>query len=44
MPPSTRVQFILGEEGEDDGAHESQGLGRSGPAELRQKGCVSEWA
>lgn len=43
MPPSTRVQFILGEEGEDDGAHESHPLFSEMEELHYQDGVDAEW-
>lgn len=41
-PPAQRVQFILGEEGDDDGQHESHPL-FSEMEELVQDGGEMEW-
>ena len=44
MPPSARVQFILGEEVEDDGTHESHPLfSEMEELQYSQDGGEAEW-
>jgi hypothetical protein len=44
IPPSARVQFILGEEGEDDGTHESHPLfSEMEELQYNTEGGEAEW-